>query len=126
MNILLVLVLLFHPVTWKDVYTFLDKDHTNWQEYTGEHNCEAFAKDLRDAGWQQGIRFYRVGVGFENGARHIFNAVETSNLGTVYIEPQSDMRYTEPKVGGYLCDNSTGICWTAEGMKIVEVTEYDK
>lgn len=119
-------LLLFHPVTWKDVYTFLEKDHTNWQEFTNEHNCEAFAKDLQDASRERGLHFFRVGIGFENGARHIFNAVETSDLGIVYIEPQSDMRYAEPKVGGYLCDNSSGICWIAEGMKIVEITEYDR
>jgi hypothetical protein len=119
-------LLLFHPVTWKDVYTFLEKDHTNWQQFTGEHNCEAFSKDLRDAGQENGIQFFRVRVNFENGAAHIFNAVETSDLGIVYIEPQADMRYAEPKVSGYLCDNSSGICWIAEGMKIVAVMEYDR
>lgn len=129
MNTILLIIMMFSlykTPTWTDVYTFLERDHTNWQEYTGDHNCEAFAKDLRDASWEQGLHFYRVGVRFENGVGHIFNAVETSDLGIVYIEPQSDMRYTEPQVDGYLCDNTSGICWIAEGMKIIQVTEYDK
>jgi hypothetical protein len=122
----LVLSLLFHPVTWKDVYTFLEHDHTNWQEYTSSHSCEAFAQDLQDAGRAAGLDFYRVRVNFESGAAHIFNAVETTDRGTVYIEPQGDDRYAPPEAGSYLCYNSSGICWIAAGMKIAEVIVYDK
>ena len=128
MNIILLIIMtiaLYKP-TWMDVVRFLERDHTNWQAFTADHSCEAFALDLENAAKEEGLNFYRVRVNFENGAAHIFNAIETSDHGTIYIEPQEDYRYATPKVGGYLCWNDTGTCWKADGMKITEIIEYDK
>jgi hypothetical protein len=115
-----------HVVTWQQLVTFLEKDHTNWEAFTPDHSCEAFAHDLENAAQKEGFLVWRVRVDFENGAAHIFDAFQTSDLGDVYIEPQNDERYTVPEVGGYLCYIDTGSCWTAKGMKIVQVTTFDK
>lgn len=88
---------------WIAAEAFLKFDKTNEQPYTASHSCEAFALDLTEAGKIYALDFYRVRTNFINGRAHIFNAIDTRDRGTVYIEPQDDLPYERPFIGGYMC-----------------------
>ena len=100
----------YRPVTWMELVSFLSDDHTNWNAYDSNYYvCLDFSIDLVESAGKQNIKGWIVGVDFynqENG--HAFVAFETTDLGVVYIEPQSDFRYIIPIVGKPLCDASTG------------------
>lgn len=128
-SIFLIINILFIPSqkpTWSEFVRFLEQDHTNWVDYGGEgRTCEWFAMELENNAHSKGIDVYRVRVSFENGINHIFNAVDTLDLGVVYIEPQNDIRYSNVEIGKYLCLPAYNGCWITKGMKIKQITIFD-
>jgi hypothetical protein len=101
----------YRPITWKELASFLSDDHTNWNNYVPDYYvCLDFSIALVENAGKQNIKAWIVGVEFYNQEEgHAFVAFETTDLGVVFIEPQSDYRFTNPKVGKPLCDLSTGI-----------------
>ena len=94
------------PVTWMELVSFLSDDHTNWNEYIPDHYvCLDFAIDLVENAGKQNIKAWVVIVDFYNQeSNHAFAAFETTDRGTVFIEPQADVPYVNPKVGQLLVD----------------------
>ena len=75
---------------WKDVKSFLHKDKTNLNTWTERnYDCTAFSTDVVKNAIENNIFMCIVEVNFIEGA-HIIIAVNTSNKGLLYIEPQSD------------------------------------
>ncbi len=109
-------------VTWNELADFLVRDHTNWHEYDLEdYNCLDFAIDLVANARSENMKAWIVGVDFVNGdTGHAFVAFETSDRGTVFVEPQRDYTYSTLKVGSDLCDDwGQDACWG-----VVESIEY--
>ncbi len=93
-------------ITWKELVSFLEKDHTNWNAYVpGKYTCLEFSMDLVTNARKQGIEAWIVTVEFSGGGPgHAFVAFKTSDRGTVFVEPQADDTYPIVKVGVPLCD----------------------
>lgn len=97
----------YSSITWKELAHFLDTDHTNWKTYNPDNYvCLDFAIDLVENAKKQNINARIIGVDFTNGETgHAFVAFETSDKGTVYVEPQEDVTYLNVAVGNNLCDS---------------------
>jgi hypothetical protein len=97
----------YRPVTWMELVSFLSDDHTNWNEYIpGKYVCLDFAIDLVENAEKRFIKAWIVGVDFsDNPDGHAFVAFETSDRGTIYVEPQGDNTYSVLEVGKPLCDD---------------------
>jgi len=109
-------------VSWNELADFLVRDHTNWREYDLEtYNCLDFAIDLVANARSENMKAWIVGVDFLNGdTGHAFVAFETSDRGTVFVEPQRDYTYSNLKVGQDLCDD-----WGEDGCwGVVKSIEY--
>jgi len=112
----------YRPISWKELVSFISDDHTNWNEYiSDEYVCLDFAIDLVESAIKQNIKAWIVAVDFTDGTpSHAFTGFETTDRGVVFIEPQADVPYIDPKVGQYLCDAWTGtVC-----MGIISTIEY--
>ena len=95
-----------HSITWADLVSFLEKDHTNWHPYIpGKYTCLDFSTDLVANATKQDIKAWIVAVDFtDGGPGHAFVAFETTDRGIVYVEPQADDTYPIVAVGKNLCD----------------------
>jgi hypothetical protein len=101
--------ILYHPVTWMELDSFLQVDPTNLRSknrYDPDYyNCLDFSVDLVENANKQNIKGWIVAVEFDDGGPgHAFVAFETTDLGIVYIEPQLDIRFMNPVVGAPFCD----------------------
>lgn len=119
--------------TLTEVLLFLRYDQTDSPEYKPEeYICEDFALQLQKNGIAAGYDFYRVRVNFSNAVGHMFNAIDTLDKGTVYIEPQDDLPYEKPQIGGFICYNKNFwdlnnvdiSCFENEDFIITEIYEY--
>ncbi len=97
----------YTSITWQELADFLVRDHTNWNTYNAEkYNCLDFAVDLVENARKENLKVWFVGVDFTNGdLGHAFVAFETSDKGTIYIEPQRDYTYSTLAIGNNLCDD---------------------
>ncbi len=102
--------ILYIPVTWMQLVSFLDTDHTNWNEYnSNNYVCLDFAIDLVENARKQRIKAWVVLVKFVgDDVGHAFTGFETTDKGIVFIEPQTDIPYLNPAIGKLLCDAWTG------------------
>ena len=103
-----------NAVTWQQLADFLVSDHTNWKPYDLEdYNCLDYAIDLVENARYEQMKAWIVGVDFLNGdTGHAFVAFETSDRGTVYVEPQRDYTYSTLAKGNDLCDDwGLDACW---------------
>lgn len=110
------------PITWDELVQFISNDHTNWNEYDlVNYNCVHYAIDLVAAAHRQDLKAWIVIVEFyDKEPGHAFAAFETTDHGTVYIEPQGDNPYWVMEVGKPLCD-----AWGVyECMGTVKSIEY--
>ena len=94
-------------ITWPELVTFLEQDHTNWNPYIpGKYTCMDFSTDLVANAAAHGIKAWIVAVDFTSGGPgHAFVAFATIDHGVVYIEPQADDTYPTVAVGKNLCDS---------------------
>ena len=92
-------------ITWSELVTFLEKDHTNWNPYIpGKYTCLDFSTDLVANATAQGTKAWIVAVDFtSSGPGHAFVAFATTDRGVVYVEPQADDTYPTVAVGKNLC-----------------------
>lgn len=112
----------YHSISWKQLTQFLADDHTNWREYDLEdYNCMDYAIDLVANARFSSIDAKIVTVQFVNQETgHAFVAFETSDRGTIFVEPQGDNTYSNVDIGNDLCDD-----WGEfECMGIIESIEY--
>jgi len=119
---ILLIIILFNIQTIptkNQVLEFLDKDKTDLSN--NSMGCEQFAKNLIIAGKKDGLYFYREAVHFENGTGHMLNVIDTID-GKLYIEPQNDEIYNQPKISEFLCTND--FCIILDGYEIIEVFYY--
>ncbi|MBA3075212.1 MAG: hypothetical protein FP831_16535 [Anaerolineae bacterium] len=112
----------YQTLSWLELTRFLSADHTNWGEYHLEdYNCMDFAIDLVANARAANISAKIVTVQFvgqELG--HAFVAFETSDRGTIFVEPQGDNTYSNVEIGNILCDD-----WGEfECMGTIESLEY--
>ena len=95
----------YRPITWDELNEFLANDHTNWHAYDiDKYNCVNYAMDLVANAQAENYNAWIVAVSFRGAdVGHAFVAFETSDKGTIWIEPQSDYAYAAVKVGQPLC-----------------------
>jgi hypothetical protein len=95
----------YQLISWQDLNVFLANDHTNWNKYIpGKYTCVNYAMDLVAAAHKANIDAWIVAVEFDRDAvGHAFVAFQTTDLGVVWIEPQSDYAYVEVEIGQPLC-----------------------
>jgi len=96
----------YRSIDWMELVSFLEKDHTNWNQYVpGKYVCLDFAIDLAANAGKQDIKTWIVLVEFTGGGPgHAFVAFETTDRGIIYVEPQGDNTYSVVEVGKPLCD----------------------
>lgn len=112
----------YQSVSWQQLTQFLSDDHTNWREYDLEnYNCMDYAIDLVANARYSDINAKIVTVQFvDQETGHAFVAFETSDRGTLFVEPQGDNTYSNVDIGNDLCDD-----WGEfECMGIIESIEY--
>jgi hypothetical protein len=116
----------YRPVTWMELVSFIETDHTNWNEYDPDYYvCLDFAIDLVENARKQNIKAWVVGVEFYNDdIGHAFTGFETTDRGIVFIEPQTDIPYTNPAIGKLLCDAWEGTNCVGE-IKSIEYYQCD-
>ncbi len=97
----------FRSITWQELADFLSADHTNWNEYTLDvYDCTNFSIELVENARKQNLKAWNVWVKFEGKKiGHDFVAIETSDRGIVFIEPQGDNTYSYVEIGNNLCDD---------------------
>ncbi len=115
------------PISWSDLVSFLEKDHTNWNTYIpGKYMCLDFSNDLVANATRQGIKAWIVAVDFvAGGPGHAFVAFATTDRGTVYVEPQADDTYPVVAVGRDLCD-SWGVYQCMGTVSSIQNLQCDK
>jgi hypothetical protein len=96
----------YRQIDWMELVSFLEKDHTNWNQYIlGKYTCVNFAVDLAANAGRQNIKTWIVLVEFtDGGPGHAFVAFQTTDRGIIYVEPQGDNTYSVVEVGKPLCD----------------------
>jgi hypothetical protein len=116
-----------NSITWTELVSFLEKDHTNWNPYVpGKYTCLDFSTDLVANATQQGIKAWIVAVNFtDGGPGHAFVAFETYDRGIVYVEPQADDTYPIVAVGKNLCD-SWGVYQCMGTVSSIQYIQCDK
>ncbi|MGA2502710.1 MAG: hypothetical protein ABSG01_01315 [Anaerolineales bacterium] len=116
-----------HAISWPEVVTFLENDHTNWNPYIpGKYTCLDFSTDLVANATQQGIKAWIVAVDFTGGgAGHAFVVFETTDRGIVYVEPQADDTYPTVAVGKNLCV-SWGVYQCMGTVSSIQFIQCDK
>ncbi len=116
----------YRQITWMELVKFIEDDHTNWNRYDPVHyNCLDYAVDLVANAEKQNIKAWIVVVEFyDQSVGHAFVGFETSDRGVVFIEPQGDNTYTNPKVGQYLCDD-WGVYACMGKIKSIEYMQCD-
>ena len=76
--------------TYQQMLDFIVQDGTDQNEYLeDEYVCRHFATDVCNNAEEEGIRCAYVYVGFPEGSHGIV-AFNTTDMGLVYIEPQTD------------------------------------
>ncbi len=97
----------YQAITWEELVQFLADDHTNWNKYDlTTYNCLDFAIDLVKNANQQNIKARIVAVNFSNqDIGHAFVEFETSDHGSIFVEPQGDNTYSNVRIGNPLCDD---------------------
>jgi hypothetical protein len=98
--------IVYRPVTWVELVSFISDDHTNWNEFNvNKYNCMDFSIDLVENATKQKIKAWIVSVMFYGEeVGHAFVAFETTDRGIVFIEPQADVPFVNPKVDEFLVD----------------------
>jgi hypothetical protein len=97
----------YRPITWMQLVSFLEKDPTNLNKYTPDYVCIDFAADLVENATNEDIQAWIVVVQIYGPEDHAIAAFKTTDRGTVYIEPQTDIPYKKPTVGQPLCEEGT-------------------
>jgi hypothetical protein len=116
-----------HGITWPELVSFLEKDHTKWNPYIpGKYTCLDFSTDLVADAAQQDIKSWIVAVDFTNGGPgHAFIAFETTDRGIVNVEPQADDTYPIVAVGKNLCD-ARGVYQCMGTVTSIQFLQCDK
>jgi len=103
----------YQPISWTDLNVFLATDHTNWKAYIPDkYTCVNYAMDLVDNAQKQDFDAWIVAVEFDRSPMgHAFVAFQTTDMGVVWIEPQSDYANYAVQIGEPLCYAAdTSIC----------------
>lgn len=116
----------FQAITWMELVKFIEDDHTNWNPYDPVHyDCLDYSVDLVASARKQNIKAWVVLVEFyDHSVGHAFVGFETSDRGVVFVEPQGDNTYTNPKVGQNLCDD-WGVYACMGKIKSIEYDQCD-
>jgi hypothetical protein len=95
----------YQPISWRDLNVFLSNDHTNWNTYIpNKYTCVNYAMDLVANAHKANIDAWIVAVEFDRSKiGHAFVAFRTTDMGVVWIEPQSDYAYYAVEIGEPLC-----------------------
>ena len=91
---------LLNTPTLKDVKTFLRKDKTDENLYIGnsKYDCTQFSNTLVRNALKENILMCAVEINYRSDCSHMIVAVNTSDKGLIYIEPQND-KIVELKIG---------------------------
>lgn len=116
----------FRAITWMELVKFIEDDHTNWNPYDPVHyDCLDYSVDLVASARKQNIKAWVILVEFyDQSVGHAFVGFETSDRGVVFVEPQGDNTYTNPKVGQNLCDD-WGVYACMGKIKSIEYDQCD-
>ena len=79
--------------TMAEVIAFIEKDPTDSKKYSDDFVCWNFGCDLIRNAHAQGIDAKLAAIEFDAPPGHAVVAFETSDFGTVYVEPQNDHVY---------------------------------
>ena len=97
-------VLTIHPAGYilrnpsmQEVYDFLADDKTDENNFSDEYYCRHFACDFKKNALEEGYICYYVSLNFQEGS-HALVAFNTTDMGMVYIETQTD-DIMEPQIG---------------------------
>lgn len=119
----------YQPISWRELNVFLANDHTNWNAYIPDkYTCVNYAMDLVASAHKQNIDAWIVAVEFDRSTiGHAFVAFQTTDMGEVWIEPQSDYAYYAVELGERLCyATDTSVCQDyGRVTKIEEPVECD-
>jgi hypothetical protein len=100
--------IVYRPITWMQLVSFLKEDPTNLNKYTPDYVCLNFAEDLVEDAQNENIQAWIVGIQLYAPEDHAIVAFKTTDKGVVYIEPQDDNPFIKPTVGQPLCEEGTG------------------
>jgi len=85
--------------SYQEMKDFLEQDETSEQEYLeNEYICVDFAADVKANAAKEGLRCAYVVIEYYGGSGHTIVALDTTDRGLVYIEPQFDWE-VEPEIG---------------------------
>lgn len=85
--------------TISEVRKFIKTDKTDSEEYEmGDYVCFDFAATFKRNAFSAGYLCYLVWINMGVGAGHTINAFNTTDGGTVFVEPQTD-EVVELKIG---------------------------
>lgn len=77
--------------TYIEAIQFISEDRTDNNLYvTGEYVCANFSADFQSNALKTGLNCGVVTVFFADGTNHALNAFNTTDMGLVYVEPQTD------------------------------------
>ncbi len=94
----------------KTIKDFLRKDKTNEEEYDEFHfNCVDYTQRLVNNLFSEGIYSCYTYIEFENGG-HAIVAINTTDKGVIYVEPQDDSIIYSMEVGDDYCDLANWDC----------------
>ena len=79
--------------TFEEVQAFLAIDPTDQNNYTDKYICWNFGCGLIRNAIRNGIEAHLVGLLLDQPPHHAVVAFNTSDMGTVYVEPQTDKIY---------------------------------
>lgn len=107
--------------TYREAMQFVSEDRTDSHLYvTGEYMCGNFSADFQSNALKMGLNCGVVTVFFGDGTNHALNAFNTTDVGMVYVEPQTDqiVQLTVGEVYFGLATNLQGENTTITGFSI--------
>jgi hypothetical protein len=105
------IIMIYRPVPYAQVMAFLGWDTTDKNQYGQGYYCSDFANDMVRSAQFQGVEAHRVDILFTHALGHSIVAFETTDHGTIYVEPQSDRIYYHVAPGSLLCTLDQNICF---------------
>jgi len=108
--------------TLKILREFINDDNTDGRIYDADtFDCTSFSNMFIDHFRKKGFYSCLVEIDFDDNTAHNLVAVNTSDMGIIYVEPQTDKMFYSLNIGDDYCDL---VNWDCDASwKIVQISD---
>lgn len=103
--------------TYKELKDFVRKDKTNYKNYGDDYDCSEFSyefvRNFAKIGYDSGTVEINLNIEDDEECGHTIVAINTTDRGLIYLEPQDDSIFEDMNLGEDYCNLADWNCqWT--------------